>query len=76
MGAAVGLTIGGILTEFTAYAFSRPHSFLSSASLTSGPPSSQTWRSTFWFMTGMSALCCLGGFISIDTDVPYALPDK
>ncbi|KAI1781888.1 hypothetical protein LXA43DRAFT_1069608 [Ganoderma leucocontextum] len=36
----------------------------------------QTWRSTFWFMTGLSALCCMGGYISIDKDVPYALPDK
>ncbi|TBU27560.1 MFS general substrate transporter [Dichomitus squalens] len=36
----------------------------------------QSWRSTFWFMTGLSALCCLGGLISIDADDPYALPDK
>ena len=27
-------------------------------------------------MTGLSALCCLGGLISIDADIPYALPDK
>ncbi|KAM5544030.1 hypothetical protein V8D89_002216 [Ganoderma adspersum] len=54
VGAAIGLTIGGILTEFT----------------------KQTWRSTFWCMTGLSALCCLGGYISIDADIPYALPDK
>ncbi|KAI1786595.1 efflux transporter [Ganoderma leucocontextum] len=54
VGAAIGLVIGGILTEFTA----------------------QSWRSNFWFMTGLSALCCLGGFISIDADVPYVLLDK
>ncbi|TBU52453.1 efflux transporter [Dichomitus squalens] len=36
----------------------------------------QSWRSTFWFMTGLSALCCLGGLFSIDADDPYALPDK
>ncbi|KAI0788398.1 efflux transporter [Fomes fomentarius] len=36
----------------------------------------QTWRSVFWFLTGMSALCAVGGMISIDPDVPYALEDK
>ncbi|TBU27562.1 efflux transporter [Dichomitus squalens] len=36
----------------------------------------QSWRSTFWFLTGLSALCCLGAIISIDADLPYALPDK
>ncbi|KAI1786589.1 efflux transporter [Ganoderma leucocontextum] len=54
VGAAIGLVIGGILTEYTA----------------------QSWRSNFWFMTGLSALCCLGGYISIDPDVPYELLDK
>ncbi|EJF56000.1 efflux transporter [Dichomitus squalens LYAD-421 SS1] len=54
VGAAVGLAIGGVLTQLTA----------------------QSWRSTFWFLTGLSALCCLGGLISIEADVPYALPDK
>ncbi|KAI1786590.1 efflux transporter [Ganoderma leucocontextum] len=54
VGAAIGLVIGGILTELTAH----------------------TWRSTFWFMTALSALCCLGGYISIDADVPYVFPDK
>ncbi|TBU55746.1 efflux transporter [Dichomitus squalens] len=36
----------------------------------------QSWRSTFWFLTGLSALCCVGGLMSIDADIPYALPDK
>ncbi|KAM5539739.1 hypothetical protein V8D89_006552 [Ganoderma adspersum] len=36
----------------------------------------QSWRSTFWFLAGLSAACCLGGFISIEPDVPYTLPDK
>ncbi|TBU38321.1 major facilitator superfamily domain-containing protein [Dichomitus squalens] len=25
---------------------------------------------------GLSALCCLGGLMSIDSDIPYAFPDK
>ena len=39
-------------------------------------PCSKSWRSTFWFMTGLSALCCVGGWISIEADIPYDLPDK
>ncbi len=37
---------------------------------------SETWRSTFWFLAGLSALCAIGGFFSIDPDIPYALADK
>ncbi|OJT07812.1 Drug resistance protein [Trametes pubescens] len=36
----------------------------------------KTWRSTFWFLTGLSAVCCLGGLLSIDNDVPHDLPDR
>ncbi|KAI0788394.1 efflux transporter [Fomes fomentarius] len=36
----------------------------------------ETWRSTFWFLAGLSALCAIGGFFSIDPDIPYALADK
>ncbi|PIL29314.1 MFS general substrate transporter [Ganoderma sinense ZZ0214-1] len=36
----------------------------------------QSWRSTFWFLAGLSAACCLGGFLSIEPDVPYTIPDK
>ncbi|KAI0761546.1 efflux transporter [Trametes elegans] len=36
----------------------------------------KTWRSTFWFLTGLSALCCLGAMLSIDKDVPYDLADR
>ncbi|KAI9056744.1 MFS general substrate transporter [Trametes sanguinea] len=27
-----------------------------------------TWRSTFWFLAALAALCCLGALISIDDD--------
>ncbi|KAI0750334.1 major facilitator superfamily domain-containing protein [Daedaleopsis nitida] len=54
VGAAIGSTLGGVLTQLTA----------------------KTWRSTFWLLTGLSALCCIGAFISIDKDVPYALGDR
>ncbi|KAI9056753.1 MFS general substrate transporter [Trametes sanguinea] len=46
VGGAIGLAIGGVLTQLTA----------------------QTWRSTFWFLTGLSAVCCIGAIISIDED--------
>ncbi|KAI0364249.1 efflux transporter [Pilatotrama ljubarskyi] len=36
----------------------------------------KTWRSTFWFLTGLSAVCVLGAMISIDKDLPYHLADK
>ncbi|KAI0794177.1 efflux transporter [Fomes fomentarius] len=36
----------------------------------------QTWRSTFWFLAGGSALCGLGAWFSIDPDIPYALADR
>ncbi|KAI0706606.1 efflux transporter [Earliella scabrosa] len=36
----------------------------------------QTWRSTFWFLTGLSVLCGIGAVFSIDQDLPYALDDK
>ncbi|RPD55048.1 efflux transporter [Lentinus tigrinus ALCF2SS1-6] len=36
----------------------------------------QSWRSTFWFLTGLSFMCCVGAMISIDRDVPYELADR
>ncbi|KAI8974619.1 efflux transporter [Trametes punicea] len=36
----------------------------------------KTWRSTFWFLTGLSFVCCIGGITSIDNDVPYGLTDR
>ena len=36
----------------------------------------ETWRSAFWFMTGLSAVCCVGAWFSIDHDEPYQLEDK
>ncbi|KAI0668012.1 efflux transporter [Trametes maxima] len=36
----------------------------------------KTWRSNFWFFTGMSAVCCLGGMVSIEKDVPYHITDR
>ncbi|RPD69738.1 efflux transporter [Lentinus tigrinus ALCF2SS1-7] len=36
----------------------------------------QSWRSTFWFLTGLSFMCCVGAMISIDRDVPYELTDR
>ncbi|OBZ72345.1 hypothetical protein A0H81_07346 [Grifola frondosa] len=35
-----------------------------------------TWRSTFFFMTGLSVLCFLGGVISIDRDLPSVEADR
>ncbi|KAI0636360.1 efflux transporter [Trametes polyzona] len=37
---------------------------------------SQSWRSMFWFLSGIAALCCLGGAFSIDQDKPYELDDR
>ncbi|KAI0350433.1 efflux transporter [Trametes cingulata] len=36
----------------------------------------KTWRSTFWFLTGLSAVCVLGAMVSIDKDLPYHLEDR
>ncbi|KAH9895305.1 efflux transporter [Cubamyces lactineus] len=36
----------------------------------------KTWRSTFWFLTGLSAICCIGAFISIDDDFSESLTDR
>ncbi|KAI8995706.1 efflux transporter [Trametes punicea] len=36
----------------------------------------KTWRSTFWFLTGLSFVCCIGAIMSIDNDVPYGLTDR
>ncbi|KAI0668013.1 efflux transporter [Trametes maxima] len=36
----------------------------------------KTWRSTFWFLAGLSAVCCLGGMVSIDKDVPHDIVDR
>ncbi|KAI0656359.1 efflux transporter [Cubamyces menziesii] len=36
----------------------------------------KTWRSTFWFFTGLSVICCIGGFISIDDDFSEGLVDR
>ncbi|KAI0833324.1 major facilitator superfamily domain-containing protein [Trametes gibbosa] len=36
----------------------------------------KTWRSTFWFLTGLSVICCIGGFLSIDADDLHELADR
>ncbi|KAI9056752.1 efflux transporter [Trametes sanguinea] len=36
----------------------------------------KTWRSMFWFLTGLSAACCVGAMISIDNDFEHTLVDK
>ncbi|KAI0327076.1 efflux transporter [Cubamyces sp. BRFM 1775] len=36
----------------------------------------KTWRSTFWFLTGLSAVCCLGGIVSIDNDFSRDVVDR
>ena len=36
----------------------------------------KTWRSTFWFMTGLSAATFLGGMLSFDADKPSTEKDK
>ncbi|KAL1950009.1 hypothetical protein VTO73DRAFT_8890 [Trametes versicolor] len=36
----------------------------------------KAWRSAFWFLAGMAALCCVGGAFSIDIDEPYQLDDR
>ncbi|OJT07816.1 hypothetical protein TRAPUB_1299 [Trametes pubescens] len=36
----------------------------------------KSWRSAFWFLAGMAAVCCVGGAFSIDKDEPYQLDDR
>ncbi|KAI0327086.1 efflux transporter [Cubamyces sp. BRFM 1775] len=36
----------------------------------------KTWRSTFWFLAGLSAVCCIGGLISIDNDFVHGVVDR
>ncbi|KAH9937920.1 efflux transporter [Epithele typhae] len=36
----------------------------------------QSWRSTFWFLTGLSFLCCVGAWFSIEPDEPYHSEDR
>ncbi|TFY56781.1 hypothetical protein EVJ58_g7431, partial [Rhodofomes roseus] len=54
VGAAIGSTIGGVLTQLT----------------------EKTWRSTFWFLAGISAATFLGGALSMDADKPSEEKDK
>ncbi|KAI0956385.1 hypothetical protein AcV7_006804 [Taiwanofungus camphoratus] len=54
VGAAVGSSIGGVLTQLT----------------------EKTWRSTFYFMAGLSALCFVGGALSFDKDLPSTETDR
>ncbi|KDQ58837.1 hypothetical protein JAAARDRAFT_127904 [Jaapia argillacea MUCL 33604] len=53
VGAALGMVIGGVLTQLT-----RP-----------------SWRSTFYFSAGLTALCLIGGIISMDADIPSTETD-
>ena len=70
MGAAIGSAVGGVLTQLTGYVRS-----LRLCAATDCVRR-QTWRSTFWFLTGLSVLCGIGAVFSIDQDLPYALDDK
>ncbi|KAI0917514.1 hypothetical protein AcW1_007305 [Taiwanofungus camphoratus] len=36
----------------------------------------KTWRSTFYFLTGMSVLCFVGGLVSFDKDLPSMENDR
>ena len=36
----------------------------------------KTWRSTFWFMAGLSAATFLGGMLSFDADKPSTERDR
>jgi len=36
----------------------------------------QAWRSTFYFLTGISALCFIGGFLTFDKDLPSMEEDR
>ncbi|GBE89981.1 efflux transporter [Sparassis crispa] len=54
VGAAIGSTIGGVLTQLTA----------------------KTWRSNFYFLTGLCALVFLGGLLTFDKDEPSTEPDR
>ncbi|PPR06397.1 hypothetical protein CVT26_004843 [Gymnopilus dilepis] len=38
--------------------------------------SKQTWRSSFYLMSGLTLLCCLGGLVSIDRDPASEEKDK
>ncbi|EGN99471.1 hypothetical protein SERLA73DRAFT_182421 [Serpula lacrymans var. lacrymans S7.3] len=37
---------------------------------------SETWRSTFFLASGLSALCCIGGIFSFDADKPSMEADR
>ncbi|KAI0729086.1 efflux transporter [Fomitopsis betulina] len=54
VGAAIGSTIGGVLTQLT----------------------EKTWRSTFWFMAGLSAATFIGGLLSFNADLPSTEKDR
>ncbi|KAF8956149.1 major facilitator superfamily domain-containing protein [Flammula alnicola] len=36
----------------------------------------KTWRSSFYLLAALTVLCCIGGLISIDNDVPSEEADK
>ncbi|KAH9924328.1 efflux transporter [Epithele typhae] len=36
----------------------------------------ETWRSTFFLLTGLSFLCCVGAWYSFDADEPYYSEDR
>lgn len=73
IGAGLGTTLGSVLTEMTSYVYS------------SSPPrhhhskpqfDRQTWRSTFYFTTGLTFLCLVGGIFAIDRDLPSTETDR
>lgn len=54
MGGAIGIVIGGVLTQLTA----------------------ATWRSVFFLMAGLGAVCFVGGLVVIDKDLPSTEKDR
>ncbi|OSC97830.1 efflux transporter [Trametes coccinea BRFM310] len=36
----------------------------------------QTWRSTFWLLAGLAAMCCIGAISSMENDFSRHIPDR
>ncbi|KAL7279527.1 hypothetical protein ACG7TL_007373 [Trametes sanguinea] len=36
----------------------------------------QTWRSNFWFLAALAAMCCLGALVSVDDDFASGIADR
>ena len=76
LGAATGSILGGALTEYTQYEFSRVLRFFFLQYFYQSIRSRKTWRSSFYLLTGLVFVILLSGLYSIDADLPSQETDK